>query len=368
MYSCKICNKEFKSRMSIMNHIMRTHHYTGQQYYDEFFKKENDGFCENCGKPTKFLNIDDGYANCCCIKCAMPGRAKRNLEKHGYISNFHNPEINKLSHSKEAEAKRKKTMNKKYNVDYYTSTKDCREKSITYIKEHKDEIIEKTKKTNKEKYDVEFGFLQKEAIEKNKIASHTKEANEKRKNTTKKHYGVDCIFKLEELKEKSQINSHTKEALAKRTKSRESHINEISYKSEQTKRKKGRYSKLEQLFEKLCNDNNIECIDNYYLDERYPYLCDFYLPKYDYFVEIFGGWFHSDHIYGTKENDEIVLNEWKEKLKTNKNYSHAINTWSIKDVEKVNCAKAQNLNFIILWNDNDITNFFINKQYIRKEF
>ena len=364
---CLICNKEFKSRMSIMNHIIRTHHYTGVQYYDEFYKKDSDGICENCGKPTKFLNIEDGYAKCCSIKCAMPGRAKRNLEKYGYTDNFHNPDINKLSHSKEEEKKKKNTMLERYGSESYTSTSDFKQKSKEYMTEHKDEISEKRKQTNIKKYGVDCNFKRKEVIENNKISSHTKEVNEKRKQTTRKNFGVDSIFQLPEVQEKAQKNSHTKKALEKRTKSRENHINEISYKSEQTKRKNGKNSKLEQLFEQLCKDYNIDYKDNYYLDNRYPYLCDFYLPKYDCFIEIFGGWFHSNHIYGTNKDDYKLLEIWKEKSKTNKNYKHAVNTWSIKDPIKLKCAQNNNLNFYILWNKNDIYKFFNEKLFILKK-
>ena len=358
MYICEICHSKYKSRMSIMNHIIRSHNYTGKQYYDKFYKKELDGICENCGNSTKFLNIEDGYAKFCSIKCAMPGRAERNLKKYGYKSNFDNPEISKLSHTKEANEKRKNTMLERYGKESYTLTDDFKQKSKEYMTEHKDEISEKRKQTMVANYDVEYNFNRKEVIEKNIKASHIKEANEKRKQTTKKHFGVDSIFKLQEVQEKAQKNSHTVEALKKRTKSREDHINEISYKSEQTKRKKGKNSKLEQLFESLCNIYNIEYIDNYYLDNRYPYLCDFYLPQYDCFVEIFGGWFHNTHVYGFNDEDSNTLKIWKEKAKISKNYKQVVNTWSIKDPMKINKAKENNLNFHILWNIEDINNFF----------
>lgn len=366
MYICEICHSKYKSRMSIMNHIIRTHHYTGKQYYDEFYKKDLDGICENCGKPTKFINISDGYAKCCSIKCAMPGRAKRNLEKYGYESNFHNPKLHELAHSDEANSKRKSTMKQRYGAESYMLTKDFKQKSKDYIVNHKDEMSDKRKQTFIKKYGVDCNFKRKEVIEKSKIASHTCEVNEKRKQTTKLHFGVDSIFQLPEVQVKAQQNSHTKTALDKRTKSRADHINDISYKSEQTKRKNGKNSKLEQLFEQLCAINNIKYIDNYYLDTRYPYLCDFYLPQYDCFVEIFGGWFHNTHIYGTNNQDDNILAIWKEKAKNSKNYKQAVDTWSIKDPIKLNCAKANKLNFHILWNKNDIYEFFKERLFITK--
>lgn len=358
MENCKICGKEFKSAMSLANHIRLTHKISCQEYYDRYFKIITDGICENCGKPTKFVNIITGYKKVCSIKCAMPGRAKRNIEKYGYSSNFSNPNINVLSHSDSANEKRRKTMLKKYGVDTYTKTNDFKQKSIEYKKAHKNEIKEKQKQTMLEKYGVEHIFQTESCKLRSQQATNTPEVKAKVKQTTLERYGVECVFNLPEVQEKAQRNSRTKEALRKRTISRQVHINEISYKSEQTKRKNGNKSKLELYFEQLCIDHNIEFISEYYTDKRYPFLCDYYLPKTDQFIEIFGGWFHNDHLYGTDINDNIVLEKWKEKAKSSKAYKYAIDIWSNKDLQKVKCATDNKLNFTILWSKDDINKFF----------
>lgn len=43
------------------------------------------------------------------------------------------------------------------------------------------------------------------------------------------------------------------------------------------------------------------------------------------------------------------LDIWKEKAKTSKYYENAIYTWTIRDVNKYNCAKQNNLNYMVLW-------------------
>lgn len=352
MIECKICGKIYKSRMSIMNHIIRTHHYTGQQYYDEFYNKK--GYCENCGKPTKFLNIEDGYAKCCSIKCAMPGRAKRNMAKYGYPDNFHNPNIQKLSHSDEANAKRKQTMLNKYGVLFYTDTGDFRNKSLKYIKENKESIKQHRKQTMVAKYGVDSNFKRSEVIEKNKIASHTPEANNKRKQTNFQKYRVGCIFELPEIQEKAKTNSHTPEAIAK------IHINrdyrQIAIATAKTKKKNGNKSTLELVFENYCKQLNLMYIEEY-SDERYPFPCDYYLPTLDCFIEINGSWVHQDHIFN-KNIDEELYKTWKQKSKNSKYYFSALKTWTEKDPAKLNIAKENNLNYIILWNLNDIHEWF----------
>jgi hypothetical protein len=64
---CKICNKEFKRHLSC--HIKRTHNINAKDYYDTFLKKENDGKCEVCNKPTVFIDLIVGYAFFCSSGC-----------------------------------------------------------------------------------------------------------------------------------------------------------------------------------------------------------------------------------------------------------------------------------------------------------
>lgn len=66
---CKICGLEFKT---ISYHIRYKHpEYTIKEYYDKFLRKNNEGFCENCGKESIFININKGYSKCCCNDCRL---------------------------------------------------------------------------------------------------------------------------------------------------------------------------------------------------------------------------------------------------------------------------------------------------------
>lgn len=83
-----------------------------------------------------------------------------------------------------------------------------------------------------------------------------------------------------------------------------------------------------------------------YKEARYPYHCDFYVPSLDLFIEIQGHWTHNSHGFDSaNQEDNKILESWKSKSATSQFYENAIDTWTIRDVEKRNTAKANNLNF-----------------------
>lgn len=65
------------------------------------------------------------------------------------------------------------------------------------------------------------------------------------------------------------------------------------------------------------------------------------------FIEIQGTWSHGPHPFDKENPDDIkLLEEWKEKSKKSKYYEKAVIVWTIKDVEKRNKAKENNLIFL----------------------
>ena len=68
---CKICKKEIKSNQALSKHIKNKHDINQKQYYDKFYKKSDEGFCNTCGKITPFLGLSKGYQKHCCSKCAQ---------------------------------------------------------------------------------------------------------------------------------------------------------------------------------------------------------------------------------------------------------------------------------------------------------
>ena len=56
--------------------------YTMKQFYDAFYKEHDEGFCAECGSPTRFNNIVDGYSRFCNKGCHS-----RSAEHRAIISN-----------------------------------------------------------------------------------------------------------------------------------------------------------------------------------------------------------------------------------------------------------------------------------------
>ena len=82
----------------------------------------------------------------------------------------------------------------------------------------------------------------------------------------------------------------------------------------------------------------------------YPYRCDFYIVCDNLYIELNAHWTHGGGPFD--ENDDECkkqLNEWVEKAKTSKFYQKAIEVWTSRDVEKLLCAKKNNLNFITIY-------------------
>lgn len=99
---------------------------------------------------------------------------------------------------------------------------------------------------------------------------------------------------------------------------------------------------------KLFDDNDI--IHPYRDEIRYPFNCDFYIKSLDIFIEINSHWTHGKMPFD--ENNQMcldILNKWQEKAKTSQFYKNAIETWTIRDVNKLKYAKEYNLNYITIY-------------------
>lgn len=275
---CKICNEQCNKMRALHLHVKRKHNMSSKDYYDKFYKKDDEGICLTCGKTTDFLHYNRGYNKYCCDKC------KRD-KNFGIYS--------KINYKKATE-KCKQTTYNKYGVESVLQLPEIRDKSFT------------------------------ETAKKKRLA-HSKE-------TFINNYGVDTPFKVHNIKKKIA-----------RTKEHNNHR-----------------SKLEIYFESILIENNIKFESNY-SDERYPYSCDFYIFEYDMFIEIHNYWHHGTHFYDSNNTDDInILNHWKEKAKTIPQYQQAIQKWTVIDLEKLTCANIHHLNYIVLWNKDDIDLFISN--------
>ena len=138
--------------------------------------------------------------------------------------------------------------------------------------------------------------------------------------------------------------------------------NIIEQKKYETLKKSGNWgnkiSKQEILIGKLLKIKMPNIIYQY-KSERYPFVCDFYNPDSDTFIEYQGYFTHGGEPY-------IGSNEQKEKVKLweSKNtsqYKKAIDTWTIRDPLKRKIAKENNLNYLEFFNMDEFMGWYNNQ-------
>lgn len=247
--------------------------------------------------------------------------------------------------AKQAVKHRIKTCLEKYGAVSYSATAECKEK-LSKIRKNKtlNEKIatyEKCKQTNLERYGVENVHQLKEVKEKIKqtnfkkyggIGFASKKLNDKVKEKIIEKYGVDNISKSEEIK----------------------------LKKIETKKKNNKYhssSHEEKIYDLLLK--KFSNVKRQHHTKKYPFDCDFYVPKLDLYIEYQGYFSHGkineNNILGPyDESNELhkkILNEWKKRLQNgHKHYSEAIYTWTVRDPKKREIAKKNNLNWLEFFN------------------
>lgn len=102
-----------------------------------------------------------------------------------------------------------------------------------------------------------------------------------------------------------------------------------------------------------------------YKSEEYPFVCDFYIPEKELYIEYQGSWTHGKDghkIIGPyiENNKECIclLNKWKEKAKYSKFYAKAIEVWTIRDPLKRKAAKENNLNWLEFFTIDEFMSWF----------
>jgi len=200
----------------------------------------------------------------------------------------------------------------------------------------------KTKETCIKRYGVKAGFNN----GKEKITKILKYGNEnyvnpdKARQTCLEKYGVKSplCLKNTRLKRKS-IESLEKEY---QTKKKNNSFNKSNIEDESYKLLKEKYPDTKRQ----------------YRSEVYPFNCDFYISSLDLYIECNYHWTHGGKIYKGTEEDNQLLQKWKDK--NTQYYNNAINTWTNLDIKKYKIAKENNLNYIIFWNIEELKKWLIN--------
>ena len=269
--------------------------------------------CKTCGKKLKFIN--NKYPEYCSTECMSNSNDVKNKRKKTCFNKYGNETYNNIN-------KRINTCINKYGVEHYVQSNDFKDKY---------------KNTCIEKYGVDNSFKSKEII--NKILKNKDKETTYRhvKETVSKRYGVKSVLCLDYIREKRKSE-------------------ESKQKEYETKRKNKTYnsSKIEDISYSIIKEKHNDIIRQYNCKE-YPFACDFYIPSLNIFIECQYGWVHGKHAFdNNNNNDLLILEKWKSKH--TKYYDNAINTWTIRDVNKRNIAKKNNLKYIEVWNIEELKN------------
>ena len=341
------------------------------------YKLEERPVCKWCGGHVSFNGYHKGsmhYSACCCSSChakyTKNKRFETNIKKYGR-KNFGSAEKVKeywISHygvDNPAKAdfvkkKMRETNLRKYGFNCSSKSEIVKEKvKQTCLKRYGveyagqiEEAKEKSKKTCLEKYGSEYYIGSKDCLEKTIEFS-------------KQNYNVDWFTKSEEIKNKAKetmLRRYGVEYSMQIPKNKEY----MSYLMSSYEMQERRYDAMkrnhtfnsssteEELF--LYIKSRFPKVIRQYKDKnRYPYFCDFYIPELDYFIELQGYYTHGKHPFDPNSNEDLQLIEYYKKKYGED--CQPITIWSIKDVEKRNCAKRNHLNFKEVWSLEDGKNF-----------
>lgn len=325
---CLICNREFNNSRVLGIHISTTHKTSKQEYYDKFLKRDkNEGKCLECGKETDFITLVKGYRIFCSRQCLNQSQYHIKHCTETYTKNYINNEENR----KELNKRTKNTCLERYNGIGFSSQELTKKYNETMLLKYGHinpsqvkEIQEKTKLTNLEKYGSE-----------NVYASEI--IKERIKETNLKKYGETLWTKSKEGREflKNLTNSENFKNKQHETKKKNN-----SFKT--SKIEKELESKLRELFPDL---------ETQYKSKVYSFNCDFYIPSLDLYIEYNGTWTHGGKFFDKNDlNDLKKLSQWTEKSKNSKFYKNAIETWTVRDINKLNIALNNKLNYISWFN------------------
>lgn len=247
----------------------------------------------------------------------------------------------------------KKSNNEKYGKDWYVQTNEFKQYLSTLLKS--DEKQKEIKQHNNEKYGKDWYSQTDEFRSYLSILMSSPEKRQQIIDNNSEKYRIgyyqqakQYLIDLPNIQEKIQQTCLNKYGVT--------HIWQlpnIQQKIYETKKKNHTFnsSKIEILFKQYLIEYNYD-FDTQYKSDVYPFNCDFYLAKYDLYVEINAFWTHGYHPYNPDDKYDVnILNEWKSK--NTEFYNNAIQTWAINDVKKQQKAIENKLNYLVIYS-NDI--------------
>lgn len=273
-------------------------------------------------------------------------RCKTNLQKYGCKTLFEDKIVREQI---------KQTIKQKYDVNNVMQN---------------EKIKEKFRQTSLQKYGTEHPFQNKNVQQKYKETCENNNGCEwnlqclniqqKIKQTNLEKYGVCNVMKNKDIQQKHKQTCLQRYGVDNYTKSNLYNGKQTTYKAYETKKKNKTINISKQ--EKLVYDKLIFKFPNLqyqYRCEKYPFLCDFYIPILDLFMECNFHWTHGNEPFNENNiQHQKILQKWKEKTIISKFYQNAVDVWTIKDPLKRQTAKDNNLNWIEFFTFKEFENWY----------
>ena len=324
--------------------------------YEIFYRLKNNlkkrPVCIICGKPVKYTS--GHYAKFCSKECQYSDLGKKITKEIKIKSNLEKYGVEHTSQLKEVTDKRTKSRADHVNEIQQHVRESLYKKYGAYDVMHIPHILQKIKNTNLKKFGVEFPLQQ--------LKKENSEIYQKISQTCINKFGVDSLLKNKEVREKIKQTNIQKYGVDNPLKNKE------IWKKSQDNRQISSKSKLENNFlNYLKLKYEPDDIITQYKSKEYPYYCDFYIKSINLYIEIQGHWTHNDHPFDINNlNDQLIMDIWRTKSLSDKYYKNALNTWTIKDVEKRNTAIQNNLNYLEIFGKTDLNKYIdIFENYIK---
>lgn len=324
--------------------------------YEIYYRLKNNlkkrPVCIICGKPVKYTS--GHYAKFCSKECQYSDLGKKITKEIKIKSNLEKYGVEHTSQLKEVTDKRTKSRADHVNEIQQHVRESLYKKYGAYDVMHIPHILQKIKNTNLKKFGVEFPLQQ--------LKKENSEIYQKISQTCINKFGVDSPLNNKEVREKIKQTNIQKYGVDNPLKNKE------IWKKSQDNRQISSKSKLENNFlNYLKLKYESDDIITQYKSKEYPYYCDFYIKSINLYIEIQGHWTHNDHPFDINNlNDQLIMDIWRTKSLSDKYYKNALNTWTIKDVEKRNTAIQNNLNYLEIFGKTDLNKYIdIFENYIK---
>lgn len=320
-FSCAICGAKIKN---LSHHIVTKHckNFSKQEtidfvinyFYTYIAPQEQDKqhTCVICGKPAMFsyrlahvneYGVNFGFSNVCSNSCRSS--YSNALYKQRWLTEHPGEKFELPFNKPEIQEKTRQTVKKRYGENIV---------NISQVKS----IKEKVKQTMESRYGGWY--------------VNTKEYQESIRKTSLEKYGVEHFNQSKEKVEKCY----------------------------QTKRKNHTfgYSRLEEAFAKTLTEmyGKDSFIREYNKDIRYTnplnnhiWRCDFYIPKFDLFIEIQGTKAHGIKPFSNTVEDKEYVKKYisKKQSKSSKSFNaYQMSRFTQTDINKRTVAKNNNLNYL----------------------